>query len=169
MTSVPPLAQKALELARRREFDQALVAAKQALEQHRDDMGLQLFVGLLHARRMELPEALPYLRSAHALAPDDATCRLELVRVLIAVGQLSEAEALIAHDGLPGNDTDELRAMIRLRRGDTVEIARREDMLGRPERALEELERAVEVDPDNVAALTALAELYERLNWLDRL
>jgi tetratricopeptide (TPR) repeat protein len=48
-----------------------------------------------------------------------------------------------------------------------VTIARLEDLLGRPERALEALELALRIDPAHTPALVALAQLHERQNRID--
>jgi tetratricopeptide (TPR) repeat protein len=48
-----------------------------------------------------------------------------------------------------------------------VTIARLEDLLGRPERALDSLEEAIRIDPQHAPALVALAQLHERQNRLD--
>ena len=45
-----------------------------------------------------------------------------------------------------------------------VTIARLQDLLGRPERALEALESALQLDPAHAPALVALAKLHERQN-----
>jgi tetratricopeptide (TPR) repeat protein len=118
MSSIPPLAREAIEHARRRDFDQALATAHRALEQHGDDMGLQLFVGLLHSQRMELDKALPHLRAAFALAPLEAAPRLELARVLIALGELDEAEQLLVDAPGAAREAAKLKAAILLQRGE---------------------------------------------------
>jgi Flp pilus assembly protein TadD len=257
MESVPPLAREAIEHARRRDFDKALATASKALEQHSNDMGLQLFVGLLHTRLMQFDLAIPHLRVAMALAPNDAAARLELARALMAVGNLDEAEQLLSTGRLPLRDVRLLQATISSRKGDVntaiegfrslveadsndfeswanlgvtllnagkpgaaaealgkslelrpdrprvldkwaeahvaarngeaallgiraqlsdrpddvlliVSAARLEDLLGRPEKAVEHLERAIRIDPRSVAALCALADLYERQNEINR-
>ena len=257
MASIPPLAREAIEHARRRDYDQALDKAKEALKDHRNDVGLQIFVGLLHARRMEFTEALPHLRSAVQFAPRDIVARLELARALMAVGELDEAESIVSQPGLPPRDAQMLQATIHSRKGNVdaaiqgfhrlveldpndfenwtnlgvtllnagnakgatealgrslelrpdrprvidkwaeahvtaqtgeqalagiqaqlavrpddallrVSAARLEDLLGRPERAVEHLQRALGSEPKNVAALSSLADLHERQNELDK-
>jgi Flp pilus assembly protein TadD len=254
--AIPPLAREAIEHARRRNFDMALSTGKKALEQHASEMGLQLFVGLLHTRRMEFDEALPHLRAAVDLAPTDAAATLELARAFMAVGRFDEAELLLSKGRLPKRESQMLRAAISSRRGNLAEAiaafqalveadpndfeswanlgvallnarnapaaadalgrslhlrpdrprvldkwaeahvaagtgeqalaeilsarkqqgndtflavaaARLHDLLGRPERALDELELSLQVDPDNSAALTVLADLHERQNRLE--
>lgn len=257
MASIPPLAREAIEHARRRDYDTALDKAREALEDHRDDVGLQLFVGLLHARRMEFDEALPHLHSAVQLAPTDSVARLELARALMAVGELDKAEQIVSQPGLPQRDAQMLGATIKARKGDSdgaiqafhrlverdpndfenwtnlgvtllnagnphgatealgrslelrpdrprvidkwaeaqvaadtgeqalvgirkqladrpndvllrVSAARLEDLLRRPENSVDDLKQALEFDPSNVAALCALADLYERQNEVDK-
>ena len=99
-------------------------------------MGLQLFVGLLHTRRMEFDEALPHLRIAVELAPNDAAARLELARALMAVGDLDDAEALLAGGGLPARESQLLRASIKSRKGDVTA-------------AIEGFRKSVEADPND--------------------
>lgn len=85
MTSLPDLAQQAIEHARRGDFHQALALAKEALTHNNSDVGLTLFVGLLHTRQFELDKAVPHFRAAMRLAPRDPFPRLELARVLVAL------------------------------------------------------------------------------------
>lgn len=124
MSAFPDLAQQALDHARRGDFHQALVLAKRALAQRSGDLGLTLFVGLLHSRRMELDKAIPHFRTAMRLAPRDPVPRLELARVLIALNQLDEAEALLRKGGLAALEPKRLSALIALRRGEPREAAR---------------------------------------------
>jgi tetratricopeptide (TPR) repeat protein len=123
MASIPPLAREAIEHARRRDFDKALATAQRALEQHADDMGLQLFVGLLFSQRMELDKALPHLRAAVALAPRDSAPRLELARTLIALGELDEAEQLLGGAMSALREGQKLGATVLLRRGEFTAAA----------------------------------------------
>jgi Flp pilus assembly protein TadD len=134
--AVPPLAREAIEHARRRDFDMALSTGKRALEQHGNEMGLQLFVGLLHTRRMEFDQALPHLRAAVALAPGDVPATLELARALMAVGQLDEAQELLAQPNLPKRESQLLGAAISSRKGDLNE-------------AIAAFKALIEADPDD--------------------
>src|SRR5215813_4840992 len=102
MSPLPDIAQQALDHARRGDFQQALLLARRALARNDGDLGLMLFVGLLHTRRMELKEAIPHFRAAIKLAPRDPVPRLELARVLIGLNQLDEAEELLRSSDLPG-------------------------------------------------------------------
>ena len=253
MSALPNLDQQALECARRGDFNEALALANRALADRGGDLGLTLFVGLLHSRQMELDKAIPHFRTAMRLAPRDPVPRLELARVLIGLHQLDEAEQLLRSSRLPGLEPRRLSALIALRRGRPLEaqaiyleivaadprdfeswgnlgvsrlaagdakgavealttslqmrrdqlrfrekwaeaevaagdgeeglklchafaeehpedpliqvtIARLEDLLGRPERAVGALERALALDPAHAPALVALAKLHERQN-----
>ena len=124
MTHVSDLAQQAIDHARRGDFNQALSLAKRALSQRTGDLGLTLFVGLLHSRRMELKEAIPHFRAAMTLAPSDPIPRLELTRVLIGLNQLDEAERLLRSERLAGLEPKRLSALIAVRRGEP-EVAER--------------------------------------------
>ena len=121
MSALPDLAQQALDHARRGDFQQALALAKRALTNNDRDLGLMLFVGLLHTRRMELKEAIPHFRAAMRLAPRDPVPRLELARVLIGLNQLDEAEDLLRSSSLPGLEPKRLSALIAIRRGEPRE------------------------------------------------
>src|SRR5262245_19798333 len=118
MSPLPDIAQQALDHARRGDFHQALVLAKRALARNDGDLGLMLFVGLLHTRRMELKEAIPHFRAAMRLAPRDPVPRLELARVLIGLNQLDDAEDLLRSPALPALEPKRLSALIAIRRGD---------------------------------------------------
>lgn len=124
MTTLPDLAQQALDHARRGDFHQALLLAKRALAHRQDDLGLTLFVGLLHSRRMELDKAIPHFRAAMRLAPRDPVPRLELARVLIGLNQLDEAEDLLRSGRLPGLEPKRLNALIAIRRGEPRQAER---------------------------------------------
>ena len=58
MSTIPPMAQQAIERARRGDLDGALDSAREAVAAHPDDYGLRLFIGMLHWRKLELDEAL---------------------------------------------------------------------------------------------------------------
>src|SRR3954451_1866765 len=124
MTTLPDLAQQAIDYARRGDFNQALGLAKKALAQKGGDLGLTLFVGLLHSRRMELDQAAPHFRAAMHLAPRDPVPRLELARVLIGLNQLDEAEELLRSRRPPGLEPKRLSALIAIRRGRPKDAAR---------------------------------------------
>ncbi len=124
MSSVPQLAQVAIDHARRGNFGQALELAKRALSVHPDDHGLMLFVGMLQTRRMELDQAASTFREALRLKPTDQLTRLELARVLIAVNQLDEAQKLLSSRRLPGLEPKRLFGLIAIRRGEADKAIR---------------------------------------------
>ncbi len=101
MSSITPQAQEAIELARNGNHEAALATAKKALNTNPDDAGLQLFVGLLHSRLLQIAEALPHFRAAIANSPNDPVARRELITALIANDELEEAAALLDQGGLP--------------------------------------------------------------------
>lgn len=112
------MGRKAVEQARSGDFEAALVTAKEALSNTPGDKGLRLFAGLLHSRLAQLEQAAAEFRQALALAPDDPLVRAELARVLIASGQLDEAERLLETPGLPDREMLRLQAALAARRGD---------------------------------------------------
>jgi tetratricopeptide (TPR) repeat protein len=260
MTAIPHQAREAMERARRGDFEGAIRAGETAILEASDDFGLRIFLGLLHGRRGQLESAEAHLRHAVALDPDDALPRLELVRVLIGLNRVDEADALLRATAQQAAPTEQLRlrALIHRRRGEfeaaaalyrdaiavnaqdfeslgnlgvcllalgdaekaadaltasltlrrdqlafrdkwadaevaagrgeeglklatdfasanpddvmvRVTIARLEDLLGRPERALVALEEGLALDPANAPALLALASLLERENQLEAL
>lgn len=116
MASIPPKARDAIELARRGELARAILSGEAALAEAPDDGPLQLFIGLLHARRLDLHSALPHLRRAAALIPDDPLPRIELARALAGIGRLDDAEAALAAAG-DGAEPLRVRALIEHRRG----------------------------------------------------
>lgn len=169
MSSIPPLAREALELARGGDIAGAIAKATMAIGSQPNDYGLRLFLATLHSRRLELGEALAHVRKAVELAPADPIPRVELVRLLIGVGELDEAEQELARARLTGPEPYRLRAMILARRGQDGEAAQLLRQVvgadprdyeswatlggcllasGRPELAIEPLARAVQLRPD---------------------
>lgn len=134
MSPIPQLARVAIEHARRGDFARALDLAKQAVATHPNDHGLMLFVGMLQVRKMDLDSAALAFKSALRLKPSDPLTTLELVRVLIAVNQLDEAEELLASSKLPGLEPQRLSGLLSLRRGRASDAAR-------------QFERVVAADP----------------------
>ena len=121
MTSIPTRAQAAIDLARRGEIEQAIVAAQEAITYHPGDLGLRIFIAMLHLRRNELAEALPHLRAAHASDPREALAKVELIRVLVGLGELDEAAALLDGGGVPSLEFLRLRASLMLRQGNITD------------------------------------------------
>jgi len=255
MTQVSPEGRKAMEQARQGDFVGALATATAAIGKQPDDAGLRFFAGMLHVRLAQYPQAADQLRAAIELEPRDPLVRTELVRVLIALGDLDEADSLLAQPGLQERDRQRLGGVVAAKRGDhgravtllrevvqadprdfeswgnlgvsllaagdsraavsalgnalqlkpnhssfgekwaeavsqagiaddelpqlyaraesdpaaLLTASRIEDLEGRPDRALEALERALESDPGNEAALVALADLEERANRVEAL
>jgi len=124
MTEIPQLAREAIELARRGDVEQALARGREAVDAHPGDPGLRAFMAMLHIRRNELSDALPHLRSALAFGPADPFLTLELIRVLIALGELDEADDLLNRVQLPGVEYARLHAMLLQRRGDASEAGK---------------------------------------------
>ena len=124
MTNIPPIAREAMELARRGDLQQAVARAAEAVEALPQDAGLRAFIAMLHIRRNELAEALPHLRAGLAMGPADPFLTLEFVRVLIGLGELDEAGAVLEQVLLPGIEPIRLRAMLIQRRGEFAEAGR---------------------------------------------
>ena len=134
MNGIPPLAQQALERAKRGDLAGAVDVGRKAVAAHPDDYGLRLFMGMLHSRRMELVEALTHVQKAASLAPSDPIPRAELVRLLIGVGKLDDAERELGQGTVQGLELLRLQAMIYGRRD-------------QPERAVEIFRQIVAKDP----------------------
>ena len=134
MSGVSPIGQKAIELARRGDFDGALEAANEGISANPSDGGLRFFAGMLNVRRSNLPQAAEHLRKALELEPRDGMVRAELVRVLAALGELDEAERLLSHPGVRQRDRGRLSAIVAARRGDHA-------------RAIDLLREAVRAEP----------------------
>jgi tetratricopeptide (TPR) repeat protein len=255
MSEVSPAGRKAIEQARSGDFDAALDTASQGIADNPADSGLRFFAAMLHSRQSQFGPAAAHLREALALTPGDPLVRAELVRVLVALGELDEAESLLGQPGLRPQDELRLGAMVAARRGRhesaiaklreivaadqrdfeswgnlgisllaagdsaaaasalgqalrlkpqhssfrdkwaeavaqagtadeelpklyesaatdpgaLLTAARLEDLEGRPDRAVDALQRALEDDPGNEAALVALADLEERANRVEAL
>lgn len=118
MSTIPKLGQLAIEQARQGNFRRALELAKQAMAGQPRDHALTLFIGMLHVRQMQLEEAADSFREALRLLPTDPVARLELVRVLVGLNQLDEAERLLRSRALKGLEPKRLQALITMRRGD---------------------------------------------------
>jgi len=128
MSHVSTLGRKAIEEARRGEFDRALATAHDAIAAAPDDSGLRFFAAMLHSRRSEFDEAAGQLRAALKIVGDEPVIRAELIRVLAGAGHIDEAEALLAKPGLPPAVSERLQAAIAAQRGDhsrAVETYRR--------------------------------------------
>lgn len=181
MTNIPPLAREAIELARRGDLEQAIARARQAVEAHPRDVGLRAFTAMLHIRRNELSDALPHLRAALAAGPADPFLTLELVRVLIGLGELDEAETVLSQVRLPGIEPLRLRALLLQRRGDIAEARRLYQQVvesdpndfeswghlgicliatDQPQRAIAAFNRSLAIRPDGLAIRHKWAEAH---------
>ena len=181
MTNVPPIALEAMELARTGDLQAAIGRARQAIEAHPRDAGLRAFVAMLHIRRNELAEALPHLRAGLEIDPADPFLSLELVRVLIGLGELDEAGILLDQMGLPGIEPVRFRAMLLQRRGEAADAsalyrqvvaAEPKDFeswgnlgmclvaIGEPRQAIAAFERSLALRPDRLSIRQRWAEAH---------
>jgi len=69
LASIPPKAREAIELARRGELARAILSGEAALAEAPDDGPLRLFLGVLHARRLDHDQAARHLRLAAGSRP----------------------------------------------------------------------------------------------------
>jgi len=118
MTEISPAGRKAMEQARRGDLDGALATANAAISAGGDNAGLHFFAGMLEVRLSRFQEAAEHFRKALALEPRDPLVRAELTRVLIALGQIDEAESLLSQPGLQQREQQRLGAIVAARRGD---------------------------------------------------
>ena len=169
-----------MELARRGDLARAITSGEAAVIESPDNAGLRLFIGLLHARRLDLNRALPHLRQAAALVPDDLLPRLELARALIGLDRLDEAERVIGTArGAQPLELLRVRAILLQRRGDHREAAALHRLatardgrdfeswghlgacllaLGDADAAIDALSRSLSLRPDQPALRARLAE-----------
>ena len=116
-----------MNLARRGEIARAISWGEEAAAEAPDNAGLRLFLGLLHARGLDLEAALHHLARATALAPGDPFPRIELARVLIGLGRLDEAAnnlVGLSPSGAQADDLLRVRGLLLQRRGEHEEAAR---------------------------------------------
>ena len=140
--------------------------------------------------------AVPHLRRAVDLLPDNPLPSIELARALAGAGRPDEAEAALAGisaQGPVGCELAKIRAgvaeaHVAAGRGEAslasaralaralpydpavrVAVARLEDLLGRPAKAEAALREALALDAGCAPALLALADLAERGNRIDEL
>ncbi len=182
MASIPPMAREAMDLAKAGDLGRAIRIGEAAVAEAPDNAGLRLFVALLHSRRLDLRSALPHLRSAAALAPADPLPRLELARALAGLGELDEAEQMLAGLDSRADRSSSLlrvRALILQRRGEHREAARLYGIatgrdpadfeswaqlgicqfaMGEPGAAAGSLRRSLELRPGQSEVLLKLAE-----------
>lgn len=116
MPSLPPAAQHALTLAQAGDYPAAIAAAQQAASANPDDFGLRLFLTQLHSSILDLEGALSHVRHALRLVPGDPHARIELIRLLIGLGRLDEAEQELGAAPLPGLEPVRLQALLLARR-----------------------------------------------------
>lgn len=171
-----------MELAKAGDLVRAIRSAEAAVAESPDNAALRLFAGLLHSRQLDLRSALPHLRQAAALAPGDPLPRLELARALANLGELDEADHMIAGLDSRGSGSASLlrvRALILQRRGRHREaaglyrVATGHDpadfeswaqlgicqlAMGEPGAAAGSLRRSLDLRPDQPSILLKLAE-----------
>jgi tetratricopeptide (TPR) repeat protein len=127
LASIPPKAREAMELARRGDLAKAISWGEAAAAEAPGNAGLRLFMGLLHARQLDLPRALIHLREAAALVPDDPYPKLELARVLAGLERLDDAERVLDSLSLQPSQAialHRIRALVLQRRGSHRDAAR---------------------------------------------
>lgn len=182
MASISPKAREAIACAQRGEVARAILVGEAAAAETPDNPGLRLFLGMLHARRADLAQALPHVERAAALLPADPLPRLELARLLAGLDRIDDAERALAGLRVEGSLTIELqriRALILQRRGAHGDAAalyrdavRRDDRdfeswgqlgacllaMGDCRGAIAALERALALRPDQPTVRARLAE-----------
>jgi tetratricopeptide (TPR) repeat protein len=118
MAAISPLAQKAIDEARRGDLDSAISFATQAINQNPNDQGLRFFAGMLYSRRGEFEEAAAQLGEALVLDSENPLVRAELIRSLLALGDLDRAKRLLEKPGLPPQESIRLNAIAAAQRGE---------------------------------------------------
>ena len=155
-------------LHRQREDWKALAATLSTAAEHAADEATVLSYAReaaeIYHGRLKLPElAVPVLRKAVVLAPDERTLKSMLAESLRASGDLDEAEHLlgevVASFGRRGSQE---RAAAHL------QLARVLRAQGKKAAATDQLDVAAKMDPANVTILHALAELAREGGQLDR-
>jgi FkbM family methyltransferase len=166
------------------ELDEAAHRYRTALSHRPDYVEALTNLGAVYNLLGDSTLAEPYCRKAVELAPDFAGAHCNLGNVLLSQGRDGEAIAcyrealrlspnlpealinlaLVLHDSgyLPGA-LDYYRKQAEQRPGEFlphVRIAQALQVMGRPDEAAEELERALELKPDSIEALAILAENY---------
>lgn len=126
-------------LARQNALEESLAEAQKAIDLAPEDLGILSRAIDIATHARSPATALPWLRKAHALAPDDLTLGRLLARNLGQVGQIEEAkqilEKLLAN--APGNvELLAERMTIRYQSGDAAG-------------AQQDADRLVELAPDN--------------------
>lgn len=147
MPSLPPVAEQALALARAGKFAAAIKAARPALAAHPRDFDLRLFVAQLHSSLLDLDGALDHVRAALGIAPGHPAARIELVRLLVGLDLLDEAEKELSAGPLPGLEPARLRGLILTRRD-------------RPNAAVPLLTQIVHADPSDHESWGQLGACY---------
>ena len=130
---------------------------RRMVEQDPNDFESWANLGMVLLNAGEAAAAAEALGRALELRPDRPRVMDKWAEAHVAAGTAERALASI-------------RAQMAQRGGDVLlasTAARLEDLLGRPDRALEELHAGLAVDPSSPAALIAAADLFERQNQLD--
>ena len=145
---------------------------------------------LIAARRGDHAKAIPLMREAVAADPRDFESWGNLGISLLAAGDAAAAASAldralrlkphhssfrekwaeaISQAGTAEDELPKLYAAADSDPGALLTAARIEDLEGRPDRAVEALQRALRSEPGNEPALVALADLEERANRIDAL
>ena len=118
----------------------------------------------IYRDRLNAPaEAVPVLRKAIAIAPDDRQLKAMLAEGLRVSSQLEEARSLLVEliDGFGRRRSTERAAL-------HLQLARVQHAQGTTAEAIDELDKASTMDASNVTILFTLAELARESGQLDR-
>ena len=138
------------------DFRHSRELAVQALASQPDDARLLRLAGR-SSLELDLDEAVPYLRRAAELAPDDADAWRDVAMALMSAGDTAEA-------------ANALRQVVRLEPNGiqpAIDLAHLAHGLGRVEEAISLLTGVLKREPGNVPALRSLVEMYRAAGKLE--